>query len=609
MIGWQNKIRWLVPMLLAGWLTLGPVSPTSAQDSGRRGPNRDFTLTILHNNDAESRVLPQGEDGEIAGVARFGSVLKRARQQAIRGNGKDRNDKRGVIFVSSGDNFLAGPTFSASRADGIYYDALALDLLGYDAIALGNHDFDFGPDVLQDFIEGGFRTPGRPPFISANLDFSLEPGLQGLVDDGVIARSTIVNERGERIGIVGATTPNLSFISSPRNVIVLQNVAEEVQAEVDLLAGAGVNKIVFISHLQGISDDLAVIGQLTGIDVAVAGGGDELLANPGDPLLPGDGPADIFGSYPLIAFDAKGNQVPVVTTSGQYGYLGRLEVKFDSEGLVTEASGGPLRVVDPAVGPDGVRPDSRLRRFVEEPVAAYVAGLAENVIGLSEVNLNGIRNDIRSRETNEGNLIADSQLWQANQLAADFGVAQADVALQNGGGIRNDTLIPAGEITELDTFEMLPFPNFLTIVENVDRVVFRDLLENAVSRVDAFGNPSGSGTGRFAQVAGLTMIYDSSLPAGARISDVLLDDGTPLVIGGVVQPGPGINVAIVDFLARGGDEYDFGGASFTVLAVSYQQALFNYITAPVAEGGLGSLIPALQYPAGGEGRIINLALP
>ena len=89
---------------------------------------------------------------------------------------------------------------------------------------------------------------------------------------------------------------------------------------------------------------------------------------------------------------------------------------------------------------------------------------------------------MRSWETNEGNLIADSLRWQADQLAASFGVPSPDVALQNGGGIRNDSIIPAGDITELDTFDMVPFANFVTVLPDIPRSQFKEILENAVSR-------------------------------------------------------------------------------------------------------------------------------
>jgi 5'-nucleotidase len=555
-----------------------------------------FTLTVLHNNDGESQLVSAGSGIEdFGGVARFATQVRAQRQDAAR-------SQYGSVLVSSGDNFLAGPELTASVAKGVpFYDTIALDFLRYDAISFGNHDFDFNPDFLAEFLSG-YKNP--PPYVNVNLDFSLEPNLQAFVDEGVITPSTVVKTRGEEIGIIGAVTPDLSFISSPRNTIINSNIAELVQAEVDALTAEGVDKIIFISHLQDVDDDVALAAELEGVDVMIAGGGDEVLANPDDLLVPGDVP---FGPYPILATGGDGATIPVVTTAGDYKYLGRLDVTFDEYGNVMGWNGGPIRIAG-GENPDAVRSWPPLQNLVVEPVAAFLADLASNVIATSEVALEGRRDPgIRTEETNLGNLMADSLLYAANLNAADFGVPEADVALQNGGGIRNNTLIPAGDITELNTFEIAPFPNFVTIVPDIPRTQFKQILENAYR--DAPG-----ANGRFAQVAGFTVEYDPNgtpseidpdtgviVVEGTKVVNVTLDDGTPIVVGGAVVPGPDIVIATIDFLARGGDQYPFMGAPFTAVGVSYQQALFDYIV-----DGLGGLISAADYPEGGEGRIVQL---
>ena len=494
-----------------------------------------FALTILHNNDGESDLVA---DGDVGGAARFKAVVD---QQKSLGNAQT----DGVLMLSSGDNFLAGTAFEASLSDGTFYDVLALEAIGYDAIQLGNHDFDFGPDTLADFISA---FTDAPPYLSSNLDFSGEANLAALVDPaGPIAPSTSVDIGGRTIGIVGATTPNLPFISSPRDVVVDSDVTGAVQGEFDTLAAGGADILIMISHLQGIDEDIALGPDLDGLDVMIAGGGDELLANADDALLPDDAPEDIFGAYPLTTTNSGGADVPVVTTSGQYGYLGKLVVWFDTDGNVVDSDGGPIAI-------NGQSQDADLLTTVEEPVADFQSGLAANVIATSEVQLDGVRDNVRSMETNEGNLIADAMLWQANELAASFSVGEADVALQNGGGIRNDDLRPdsaPGDITELDTFDMLPFGNLLVIVPDVSRDNFKEILENAVSALNSDGSLGSEGTGRFAQIAGFSFTWDGDGTAqvidedgnittpGTRVTDVALDDGTDIVIGGVVQAGCG----------------------------------------------------------------------
>jgi 5'-nucleotidase len=603
----------LAGALIAG-LALAPAAVASAAGNNP-DPKVDLWLTILHNNDGESQVINAGGGLEdFGGAAAFRTVVENLKWEATHGPWPRRGAKRGVVMLSSGDNFIAGPEFNASLAAGVpFYDTIAMELIGYDAVSFGNHDFDFGPDVLADFLDGYVEPP---PYVAANLDFSGEPRLQAYVDAGVIVTATVVKERGELIGVIGLETPNLPFISSPRNVVVSDDLANIVQAQVDMLEAAGINKIILAGHLQNILNDINLVALLYGIDIVVAGGGDELLANPSDLLIPGDGPA--FGPYPLETTDMDGVKVPVVTTSGEYRYVGKLVVGFDKNGMVVavdEERSGPVRVAtgtcnDTLPCDDAVMPDPVMQAMVVDPVEAFVASLASTVIATSEVDLDGLRTSVRSMETNEGNLIADSQLWQATQLAADYGVAVPDVALQNGGGIRNNTIIPAGDITALDVFDMVPFPNFITVLENIPRDQFKEIMENAV----ACTQPGDlCGTGRFAQIAGFIFTWSASgtgqvldsdgsvLVPGTRVQDVILDDATVIVTGGAVVPGPDLTVATIDFLAKGGDQYPFRGAPFTTLGVTYQQALQNYLV-----DGLGGVITAADYPEGGEGRIMNL---
>jgi 5'-nucleotidase / UDP-sugar diphosphatase len=573
------------------------------------GPVRvHFWLTLLHNNDGESQLVDAGGSlTNFGGAARFTTLMSKLKREALTGLPPGTllpGGKRGAILLSSGDNFLAGPEFNASLQKGFpYYDSIAITAMGYDAITIGNHEFDFGPDVLANFIAG---VGGDVPFISANLDVSAEPALALLEAAGRIAPSVVIHHRGERIGVVGATTPRLPFISSPRNVLTDPDVAGAVQAEIDRLTSAGVNIIIVSSHLQSIGEDLALAPQLRGVDIFIAGGGSELLANPWNTLIPGDQAA---APYPIYATDADGLPVPVITTSGDYRYVGKLVAGFDRHGnllTIVDQESGPVRVAG-GNEPDAVQPDPFVQHFVVEPVQAAVKGLAANVIGVTEVPLDGRRTTVRLRESNEGNVIADSLFWQAAQLAPAFGVPVPTVAIQNGGGIRNNAIIPAGELTELDTFDMVPFANFVCMVPSIPAAQFKEILENAVSRIEFTD-------GRFAQVSGFTLAYSASAQAqildaagnvvvpGQRVREIILANGTPIVLAGMLVPGaPDINVATIDFLARGGDQYPYRGAPFTTLGVTYQQALRNYIVT-----GLGGVVGASDYPEVGSGRITQL---
>jgi 5'-nucleotidase len=586
-----------LPLLALGAALLAGGS-AAAQDAPA------FCLTILHNNDAESQLLDAGSELEsYGGAATFVSLMKLQRDVATAGcSTLDAGDvPRAVVTLSSGDNFLAGPEFNASLEKGPpFYDSLGVHAIGYDALAIGNHEFDFGPDVLADFIEG---VDPAVPFLSANLDLSGEPRLQALADTGRIARSIVLERAGQKIAVIGATTEDLPFISSPREVEV-GAVAAAIQAELEALPD-DVDKVILISHLQSVNEDVALLEQLEGVDVAIAGGGDELLASAGTPLLPGDA-EDIAGPYPMMAPDATGKEIPVITTSGNFKYLGHLEVLFDGAGEVLAVAGAPLRVVQKGED-DAVAPDAEVVAAVTVPVAAALEQAANTVVGTTAVPLDGRRSGIRTQETNLGNLIADALLVRARAAGGEFGIDKVDIGLQNGGGIRNDSVLPAGEISELDTFDVLPFSNFVAVVENLEPAHLKLIMENAVSAVE-------DGGGAFAQISGFSLVYDPKAPAlelddtgavvteGQRVKEIALDDGTKIVAGGaVVEGAPAVNLATIDFLARGGDQYPFGDASFTPLGVSYQQALGRFI-----EEDLGGTVTADAYPEGGTGRIKTL---
>lgn len=581
-----------------------------------------FVLTVLHNNDGESNLIDAGIGLEnYGGVARFATVVANAKTAA-------EANTNGYVFVSSGDNFLAGPEFDATlsslkTASPVYYDALALDYLDYDAIVLGNHDFDFGPDILAGMI--GHFSMHSTPYLCANLDFTGEPALQALVTSGRIGGRVKIDVDGQMIGVVSAIYPKLATITSPRNAVVidanndglldLEDVRIVLQQEIDALTAEGVNKIIVASHLQSIAEELRLIPMIEDVDIVISGGGDELLANQPFTPLPGE---MIAGPYPMLARSADGVIVPVVTTAGEYRYLGRLLATFDNTGRLISYAGNPIQVS--GTGPQAVTPDPWLQTNVVTPVKAFVDNLALNRIGSTEVPLDGRRDGtgvigVRNRETNLGNLIADSYIWQGAQLAAAAGLPVPQIALTNGGGIRNNSLIPVGPLTTADAGSILAFTNKLVIVPDVSPQLLKELLENAVS-----GRPFENG--KFGQIGGFFFTYDVSKQAqqttgsgasivitvpGQRVQDVTLADGTVIVQDGQIVPGaPSVCLATIDFLATGGDSYPFNGVPFTALDVLYKDAFINYIKAPEANGGLGGVIRAVDYPLAGEGRSVQL---
>ncbi|MEL6891097.1 MAG: bifunctional metallophosphatase/5'-nucleotidase [Actinomycetota bacterium] len=598
----KRRSRWVltagVTITAAVFSSVATVGGASADE----GPEAKFTLTILHNNDGESSLVPIEVDGaSYGGVARFNAKVDELRQESFRPNfDPGEAPQRGNVLLNSGDNYLAGTEFEASRSGREFFDARAVRFLEYDALAIGNHEFDFGPETFARFV----RQVAPIPLVSANLDYSGEPELASLAGRRLVA-SDVITENGRRIGIVGLTTPSLPTISSPGGVEVLTELAAIAQAEVDDLTSRGVDIVVLMSHLQGLDSELALVSELSGVDVVIGGGGDEILAEPGDELFPGH--ADqIFGSYPQVATDADGVAVPVVTTPGNYRYVGALEVSFDRDGNVLfwdEEDSGIKLVTD--TGPEAVGQNVKQLVNVEQPVAAFTAGLAATTIGSSEVDLDCERVEVRGAETNCGNLIADAHLATAQALAADFGVAAPQLAIMNGGGIRGEIDQPAGPISVADTFRLQPFGNFVGIAEDVPAETVRQIIEEGAIRLPAPGD------GGFVHLAGASVVIDTSFPArdadqttgeqfapGERVRELVLDDGTVLVTGGVSQDVT-VGIAGLSFSLGGGDAYP--AVPFTTVGTTDQQSLQSYI-----EDVLGGNVTAADYPRGGEGRLTIL---
>ena len=643
------------PLLLVSFEVTGSTSIYQIQlnnaDANLDGAG---TLTLLHNNDGESNLLPDsrtvGSDAgfsnpmtetlTIGSVAAFKTVTDREIADA-------RNRGNAVVNVYAGDAFLAGAELQCTLLNptGPFYDAVAQRQIPYTAHILGNHEFDYGPAFLARFINA---FGGNQPFLSSNLDFEPNADLgplatsavlvQPLAADGIIGGSMIYTDTqsGQRFGIVGLTTPLLANISSPGDVVVessnITETAAIAQAAIDNLYDTlGVRKIILVSHLQDIDNDLELVSRMRRVDIAVAGGGDELLTNAAISdtleLLPGDEPGeDSAGnplSYPLIQQDADERNVYVVTSGGNYNYLGRLDVTFDAAGEIASVDNDlsfPRRVVvanevATNVGiADAVTPDPGLVSSVQTPVQACLTDLENTAVARTEVTLESSRNAVRGRESNLGNLVTDGYLFMYDQYAENSSLSARDaenivVALTNGGGIRQnagDTI--EGIISRRTTIDILPFDNFITVVSDVTPAQMKEILENAAA----------PGSGRFAQLAGIRVLYDTAKPVGSRVLSATLEQGnTPLIRNGqVVADAPNVKVVTNSFVARGGDSY----ATFEGIlqsrkvnlqdnngtAIAYEQALREYLQSfPVGGDPALPTIPAsdTRYQEGGEGRI------
>lgn len=473
------------------------VVAVSAQDE-----EEPFALTIMHTNDVHGHHEPQS-DGN-GGAARQATVVEQIRAEAPNN-----------LLLDGGDRFTGTLFHVQYRGQD---SAQIMNMIGYDAMTLGNHEFDDGSEVLAAFIDAL-----EFPVVTANVDFSEDPLLAGKVNPYVI-----LDVGEEQIGIIGLVTPETEILSKPSDELVFEyDLIGVTQAQVDALTAEGVNKIILVTHI-GYGADLEVAQGVSGVDVIVGGHTNTFLSN---------SYAGALGEYPTVLESASGEPVLVVQASTQTVYLGRLDVEFDSAGLLTSWEGDAI-LLSKYISPD---PD------VSDLIAGLAGPIAElqaQPVGDTTVALTGTNpRTCRTEECLLGNLITDALMVETG----------AQIALQNGGGIRAD--IDEGEISLGEVINVLPFGNLVATFELSGADVIA-ALENGVSQValDENNVPMVDGAaGRFPQVGGLRFTFDATQEPGSRIVSVeVWQDGEYVEI----DPDAMYTVASNDFMLQGGDGYE-----------------------------------------------------
>lgn len=457
----------------------------------------DFTLNILHTNDIHSRVESINKydstcdaEGEAEGKC-FGGVARiKTMVDQMRGELGEN-----VLVLDAGDPFQGSLFYTTYKGAA---EAEFMEAIGYDAMAVGNHEFDDGPEGLAAFIDAVSF-----PVISGNLDLSRSNVLNGKVENHVV-----LEVGGEKIGIISALAVDTVETSSPGPNVIFQDEIESLKADVAALEAEGVNKIIALTHV-GLPKDLEIAAMVPGIDAVIGGHSHTLMEGDAYPTMVGD--------------------VAVVQAYAYSKYLGNLALTFDDAGNLTAASGAPI-LLDASV-----TPDADIAARVAE-MGAPIEELKARVVSEAAEAIEGARELCRAQECPMGNLVADAMLDRVK----DQGV---QIAIQNGGGLRAS--IDAGEITMGEVLTVLPFQNTLATFQLKGSDVVA-ALENGVSQVE-------EGKGRFPQVSGLQYSFDASQPAGERVSDVMV------MIDGAFAPIEADKVYGVvsnNYMRSGGDGYD-----------------------------------------------------
>ena len=431
-------------------------------------------LTILHVNDVY-QISPQRGAG---GLAELSTLLKNERARA-----------ENHITTLGGD--LLSPSVMSGLTQGAQMVAV-MNAIGLDLAGLGNHEFDFGNDVLaQRISESKFQ------WLATNT-----LGVDGKPFGG--AAATVIRDVGEfKVGFFALLTTETATLSSLEAGVTLKPVLETAQETVAALREQGANFVVAITHLD-ITEDRAIARSVRGLDI-ILGGHDH------DPIM----------------FYEGGTLILKAGTDAQYLAVADIELtKSERRGRVRYSIRPQWRLVSTA----GVEPDPEIVPIIQKFEADLDAKL-NIVVGKTETELDSQRATVRTRESTMGNLIADA-------IRAGVG---AEVGFANGGGIRGDRTYDAGtELTRKDILTELPFGNVTMLIELTGADLLA-ALENGVSRVE-------DTAGRFPQVSGLTFAFDPKLAAGGRISDVKVG-------GANLDPARVYTVATNDFIYGGGDGY------------------------------------------------------
>jgi 5'-nucleotidase/UDP-sugar diphosphatase len=475
----------------------------------------DFDLTILHTNDFHDRFEPiTGSDNTCAPEDNQAGECFGGSARLITAIRAEREKFPNSLLVDGGDQFQGTLFYTQYKGT---MTAEFMNLLGYDAMTVGNHEFDDGPEILRAFADAV-----EFPILMSNADLT---GEQSLRD--TIQKSTVVEVAGERIGLIGLTPVDTPELASPGPGVTFTDPIQAVQAEVDALTADGVDKIVVLSH-SGLPVDRRVAEGTTGVDVIVGGHDNQLLSNVQEGAK---------GPYPVMV-----GQTAIVQAYAYGKFLGELHVTFDDAGVVTKAEGEPI-LLDASVTED----QPVLDRIAE--LAVPLEAIRNEVVGESADAIEGNRDVCRVMECSMGNLVADAMLARV----ADQGVT---IALANSGGLRAS--IDAGEVTKGEVLTVLPFQNTLSTFE-VSGQTLIDALENGASQMEETA-------GRFLQVAGLKYSVDPTQEPGSRVSDV------EVLIGGdawgPIDPAATYLVVSNNYVRQGGDgfamfvdaanAYDFG---------------------------------------------------
>ena len=528
----------------------GPQEPTPEEGA--------FNLSILHVNDTH------------ANVQQFPKLVTAVNEA--------RATNENSLLLHAGDVFSGTLYFNEFLGQA---DLEFMNLMKFDAMTLGNHEFDLGGSdeghkALTQFIKGADF-----PIVTANVSFSQDKLFDGLVSDtyeanpenGKIYNGIVKEIDGEKVGIFGLTTEetkDIAFVGS----VQFENYIEEAKKAVEAFEAQGVNKIIALTHIgyndnPNVDNDILLAKHVEGIDVIVGGHSHDKLEEP-------------F----VVNTNTVGTtqDTTLIVQAQEYGkFLGTLDVTFDENGVITEYEGSLVDIATVADDEDALKLLEPYKKGVDEvstqEIGVKLDAALENPRANDESTVS-----VRANETILGNLITDGMRAKAQK----FTDKKVVMAIQNGGGIR--AAIPAGNVTVGQVITVLPFGNTLALMDATGaelKEAFEASVKNAPQE-----------NGGFLHVSGARVVFDSSKPSGERVVSIELlnEDGTYTAI----EDSKTYTVATNAFTAKGGDGFD-------MFAKAYEEGRVTDLGLSDWENFAEHLTTLKDIPTATEGRITDQA--
>ena len=521
-----------------------PVAPAPASATA---PEKD--LVLVHTNDVHGRIVEEkGRDKttSVVGDAKLATVIENERAK------KDQT----TVVVDAGDAFQGLPISNSTKGEA---RAEILNKMNYDAMAVGNHEFDFGLDEAKKY-----KQILKFPLLSSNTYVN---GAR------LFEASTIVDKdktvKGDEVVVIGVTTPETATKTHPKNVQGVTfkdpipevlNVVKEIQAKAKV-TGDDYKTYVVLAHL-GV--DTTTPKEWRGSTLA-----DELSKSP---LLKGKRVVVIDGHSHTVESKTYGDNVTYNQTGSYLNNIGKVTLKPNS------LLGTPSLIK--ASETTNVTPNAEVKKLVDQIKAKYDAENAVVVVKNSPVELSGTRENVRVRETNLGNVVADS-LYEYGQTGFKN---KADIAVTNGGGLR-ETIAKDKPITKGSVIAVLPFGNTISQISVTGKDVLA-MFEKSLGSIlqvdkagktvlDENGQPLLEPSGGFLHVSGAKVYYDTNLPSGKRVLRVEVKNHDTGAYD-KLDLAKTYYLTTNDFLAAGGDGYTMlGGAREE--GPSMDEAFKNYL--------------------------------